>query len=263
MSVNPYLANYETWCVQKCPFCGRGMPVVARGYVFVAGEGHPSPDRGYSFCNCKNVWYTDWSNIDQFSYFVPEYTDSHQRDFYEQEVHRLFNHHIKRIVQESNGGKMVLDLGCVVSYLLDCAKSKGFETTGLDIIEHPKLGHKQIVGNFDNIIIDDKFDIIYSNHFFEHIQYPLEGLKKCYDMLNPGGLLFVSMPDPFQIPWYNPGLWGNFILRQHHIMWDMDSFCDEAEKLGFTTIFKKRNFDVRLLRDMHLLFKKDKWKPIG
>jgi hypothetical protein len=75
-------------------------------------------------------------------------------------------------------------------------------------------------------------------------------------MLTVGGLIFISMPDPFQINWGDHYAWGNFVLRQHHIMWDRDSFCEEMEKIEFTTIFKRRNYDVRRLRDYHLLFKK-------
>jgi SAM-dependent methyltransferase len=256
MSVNPKFPNYEKWCVQKCPLCAQDMIAIANGYVAVDDKYYPSHDRGYSFCNCKNIFFTDWSNIDQGSYFVPEYTKAHYRGEHQKQMKELYRHYVKRIVEESNGGKKVLDLGSVTNYLLNEAQEDGFDTTGWDILHHEDFWHKQITGDFDKISVLDKFDIIYANHFFEHIHYPLEAIKKCYGMLNVGGLIFISMPDPFQIDWNDSSKWHNFILRQHHIMWDKDSFCEEMESIGFKTIFKIRNYDIRRLRDMHLLFKK-------
>jgi SAM-dependent methyltransferase len=256
MSVNKCFSKVESWCLQKCPLCGQEKTVIVNGAVFVNDHTQQSPDRGYSFCNCRNIFFTDWSNIDQDSYFVPEYVSAHYRGEHEKQMKELYQHYIKQIKAESNGGKKVLDLGSVTNYLLNFAQADGFDTTGWDILKHEDFGHKQITGDFDKISVLEKFDIIYSNHFFEHIHYPLEAIKKCYEMLNVGGLIFISMPDPFQIWWENYTLWGNFILRQHHILWDKDSFCDEMEAVGFKTIFSIRNYDIRRLRDMHLLFKK-------
>jgi len=219
-------------------------------------KAHPTHDEGYSFCNCKNIWFTEWRHIDQGSYFNPHYTEDHKQEGYKEHLHKLFEHYSRDLFIHGNTGKKLLDLGYVVDYFLDIAKNYGYETTGLDIAPHKGSSHRLIQANFDKDTIDEKFDVIVANHFFEHIQYPIEAISKCYYMLKDGGLLFVSMPDPFQINWSNPNLWAHWLIRQHYIMWDMDSFCGEVEKTGFRTKFKIRNFDVRPLRDYHLLFKK-------
>ena len=257
MSVNPKFAKCEPWCLQTCPLCGQQMIVIINGVVFVQDKGYACPDRGYSFCNCRNIFFTDWSNIDQSEYFTEEYSTDHKARYcHDQQMQDLFKEYIELIEKESNGGKKLLDIGSVTNYLLREAELRGYKTTGLDIVEHKNFGHTQIIGDFDEIEVLEKFDVIFCNHFLEHIRYPLKAMKKCYDMLNVGGLIFVSMPDPFMIDWNNPAVWGNFILRQHYILWDMDSFCEEMEKIGFKTILKKRNYDIRRLRDYHLLFKK-------
>jgi len=249
------MPDVEPWCLQACPFCGGKKPIVVHGTVIVNREAHPTHDRGYSFCNCKNIWYTNWENIDQGSYFNPQYTEDHKQDGYRDHLQILFRHYMRDFFLNGNCGKKILDLGYVVDYFLDEAREYNYETVGLDIAPHTST-HRLIQADFDKDVIDEKFDIIVANHFFEHIHYPLEALKKCFNMLNQGGILFISMPDPFQIDWASPNLWAHWILRQHYIMWDMDSFCDEAEAIGFKTKIKRRNFDVRPLRDMHLLFKK-------
>lgn len=256
MSIAPCLSNVEPWCLQTCPFCGHQQPVVVNGIVLVNKKAHQTHDRGYSFCNCKNIWFTDWANIDQSSYLNPQYTEDHKQDGYRDHLKKLFKHYQTSFFIHGNSGPRLLDLGYVVDYLLDEAKLFGYETTGLDIGPHSGSNHRLIQADFDKDTIEEKFDIIIANHFFEHIHYPLEGLKKCYSMLNPGGLLFISMPDPFQIDWRDPNIWAHWFIRQHYIMWDLESFCDEAHAIGFKTKLSVRNFDVRPLRDYHLLFKK-------
>lgn len=256
MSVSQSLPTYETWSVQACPFCGSEQPMVVTGITFIGEESFDVPDRGYSFCNCKNIWFTNWSNIDQGTYVDPTYAKKHDSKYYTDLVKQLFRGYAELLIKESNGGKKFLDLGSVNQYLLDEARASGFDTYGLDITNREDFGHQLIVCDMDSGEIYEKFDVIMANHFFEHIHHPLEVLAKCYKALNEGGLLFVSMPDPFQVNWNVPKMWRNWAIRQHYIMWDMDSFCEEANKIGFKTLLKKRNLDVRPLQDMHLLFRK-------
>ena len=153
------------------------------------------------------------------------------------------------------GGKL-LDLGAITPSILDEAKLLGFETTGWDMFKRKDSGHDFIVGDFETEETLKTFDVIWANHVFEHFHYPLEVLKKCYNLLNDKGKLFVGMPDPFFIAFENVYNWSHWLLRSHHIMWDMDSFCDEAEKVGFKTIMKHRNTEVNPQMDMHLIFEK-------
>ena len=69
-------------------------------------------------------------------------------------------------------------------------------------------------------------------------------------------LLFISAPDPFQVNWEIPTRFASWAVRQHYIMWDMDSLIEEVEMRGFKNVYKKRNLDYRWLQDYHLLFKK-------
>ena len=150
-----------------------------------------------------------------------------------------------------------MDIGCETDYLLDHAKEAGYDTVGMDLLLHGETIHEMIVGDMDKIDeIPGKYDVIFANHLFEHLHYPVKAMKKVYEALNEGGLLFVSGPDPFQVNWDMPKRFTNWVVRQHYIMWDMDSFCNEMEENGFKTIMKKRNLDLRYLQDYHLLFKK-------
>lgn len=49
--------------MQECPFCGRQNRIVMKG-VYKEGEKvELCPDMGYSFCNCKDIFYTREENL--------------------------------------------------------------------------------------------------------------------------------------------------------------------------------------------------------
>ena len=257
MSVDKMFPRFEPYSIQSCPLCGRDNIMVVNGYVSVHNTKVVAvPDQGYSFCNCKNVWYTNWKNIDQTNYFDSEYSSLHYRERYRKEIERLFKEYKPMFEQYGNGGKKLVDLGCVVDFFVDAATAGGYDATGLDITKHKLTKCKFIIADFDRAEIEDKFDIVVANHFIEHLHYPERSFKKMYNMLNDGGLLFVSAPDPFQVNWDMPERWSAWAVRQHYIMWDMDSLIEEYEARGFKLLYKKRNIDVRWLQDYHLLFKK-------
>lgn len=63
MSVAKQLQVYKPIFMQKCPLCGTTQPMMIRG-LWVDGDEHRLyPDMGYSFCNCRNIFFTKWENI--------------------------------------------------------------------------------------------------------------------------------------------------------------------------------------------------------
>ena len=51
---------------QACPLCGQLQTIMMRGktHDLETDEIGVVGDRGYSFCNCRNIFFTDWKNID-------------------------------------------------------------------------------------------------------------------------------------------------------------------------------------------------------
>ena len=63
MSIAKRLPDVDPLFMQKCPFCGRENRIVVKG-VYKKGDNHELyPDIGYSFCNCKAVFYTNYENV--------------------------------------------------------------------------------------------------------------------------------------------------------------------------------------------------------
>ncbi len=261
MSTDQRASEIIYWCKQECPFCHEDKIVIANGLIRSGEKIELYPDRGYSFCNCKNIWFTDWSNID-LPYYNQSIIEKEHKDSkdYKKGCKEILQHYL-RLDKIHNGGygkNMFLDLGSIAPFTLDEAKRLGFETTGFDMFERKDFGHDLVVGDFEIISLFEpkSFNLIWANHIFEHFHYPLEALKKCYDLLSDNGEIFVAMPDPFFINFENIYTFPHFLLRNHHIMWDMDSFIDEAEKIGFKNTLRYRNTEVNVHEDMHLVFKK-------
>lgn len=64
MSIDKGLKPIDPFFVQTCPICGASQRMMIKGlYLDKEGKGTLYPDMGYSFCNCKNIFFTKWENI--------------------------------------------------------------------------------------------------------------------------------------------------------------------------------------------------------
>jgi len=247
---------------QRCPLCNEEQDVIVNGWEDSkdTGKGYRdvtiSEEKGYSFCNCRNILFTSWSNISQEIYDA-SYTNRYDSKQTEKALSKYLTY--LPIIQNNTKGKDLLEIGCINPVILDGFKLAGYNTYALDIIEHKFVGHGNLTGNFETIDLQKKFDVIWASHIFEHFKDPISAVGKCSDLLNKDGLLFVAMPDPYFIDWkVNPYQWGHWHLKEHHILWDMASFCNVLKEKGFEIIFAKRNFggDFICVTDMHILAKR-------
>ena len=242
--------------LQKCPLCGEEQPVFIYGMIRDIENRDKitiSTDKGYSFCNCNNIFYTDCGNMAS-----DYYDDDYKTGYGNPDIEILAQHYVKNYFHLFNGKKSFLEIGCTYDYLLECAEQYGMNPTGLDINESVHSKYKFITGNFETVKIDEKFDAIWASHVFEHFKKPLNAMAKAYNILEDGGRIFIAMPDPFFINHNNVHSWQHWHVKEHHIMWDMESFIDKMEMIGFKCILKERNIDPHFIctGDYHLVFNK-------
>ncbi len=248
---------------QTCPLCANIQDVIIHGHRPVVGEEGQvqfDKDKGYSFCNCRNIFFTDWKNINQGVY-DPNY---HKKYVNPTSKYLLSNYIVNygQLIKDSLNHKTfgkAIEIGCVAPDVLDGLSRMGMKTYALDIVDHSFGKHQSIVENFEDYpLAKGAYSLIWASHIFEHFKDPIKAIKHCFDSLHPGGLLFVAMPDPYFIDWKVPHLWGHWHLDEHHIMWDMDSFAEALEEKGFEIIMKKHNvgYDHICIGDMHILARK-------
>jgi SAM-dependent methyltransferase len=97
----------------------------------------------------------------------------------------------------------LLDVGCGHGVLLDEARKRGYESTGLelsaDAARHARdsLGldvHEVPLESFDPGA--RRFDVIMLADVIEHLEDPVGALDRCHELLADGGVLVVVTPDP-------------------------------------------------------------------
>lgn len=88
----------------------------------------------------------------------------------------------------------------------------------------------------------DKFDIITIHHVLEHIAEPQVFVRNIVSHLNPGGLIFLTMPDPYR--WYPrliKGRWQWF-NSDHLVMYSVQGCRKLFEQNGLHLVSEKRSF---------------------
>jgi hypothetical protein len=63
MAIAKELPEVNPLFMQKCPACGRMNRMVVKGVYKNGDKTELYPDIGYSFCNCKAIFYTNYENI--------------------------------------------------------------------------------------------------------------------------------------------------------------------------------------------------------
>lgn len=140
-------------------------------------------------------------------------------------------------------GKSVLDIG-VVEHTRDAASSRNWlhghlkrhaaRCVGVDILEAEvkylrAQGYDVIVADITISPLPEKFDVIIGGEVLEHIDAPGMFMRNCAAMLNPGGLLAITVPNP----WYINAVVKNG-LRRH-------TFVDSADHVAWydaSTLFE-------------------------
>jgi SAM-dependent methyltransferase len=230
-------------------------PVVLYGLAkdLAAGKQSVTCDMGYSFCNCYNIFYTDKKNLDNTIY-GGEYESKYDG------LESLYEPYFKFIEPVSSG--TFCEIGTVNDAIMDEAIAKGYSRAYCFDIGKRKTKHYQHIGDFEKVKASDlltKFDYIFMSHVFEHFVSPVDTACELGKLLNSGGTLFISMPDPAQIDWKQPYSWQHFWVREHYILWDMESFAEFIEKhAGLKCVHRERNYFTGSITtgDYRLVFKK-------
>lgn len=97
--------------------------------------------------------------------------------------------------------RRVLDLGCSSGLLAAEVTAMGHEVTGVDATAFPEAKDRMahfVCANLDDgvpVEVGRNFDVIIAGDVLEHVRYPDVILGQFRDLLGPGGLALVSIPN--------------------------------------------------------------------
>lgn len=126
------------------------------------------------------------------------------------------------LLPAAGAGRRYLDIGCAYGGFLRAFHAQGYHTHGVEILPNlyelgklncQGLPHNQIWhGDFLSMAFADMpgFDVITCNDVIEHVQDARAAMEKMATLINPGGLLYMEIPNKDCIPFVRED--GHFLL---------------------------------------------------
>ena len=219
--------------------------------------------RAYSCCRLCGHWYSD-HKMDLTSLYSGAYVESTYGDRMRETFDRILTlpaeksdnaGRVARVIGFAAhffpSGKMptLLDVGSGLGVFPYRMKEAGWNCSALDpdprAVAHLKdvVGVQAVNGNFMSIGTDllGTFDVITFNKVLEHVEDPVTMLSKASRYLNPGGFVYVEVPDGEAAASEGPGREEFFI--EHHHVFSMASLAMMASRAGFCAL------DIERLRE--------------
>lgn len=159
------------------------------------------------------------------------------------------NYNLEQFEKRFGKKKSLLEIGAGCGYFLNSAKKYGYNVEGIEISD---FGCKFAKDNFNlNLFQGDvttfstnkTYDLIYMSHSLEHMDNPLEVLKKAYSMLNNNGVLWTIVPNYKSIERYLQNEnWEAWSLPYHLFHFEPKTLKSVITKAGFDIISIERTF---------------------
>lgn len=222
---------------QNCPFCRRFSQRSISADLFKCG-------------NCSLVFNVNCKSLSyDRDYFISEYLEQYGKTYLDDfdNIYRLSNLRLDRIlklISKIKSGQTLLDIGSAAGFFLKAAqdreitKLKGIEISAfaadycrnnfsIDVIQSP----------FEQAEIIEKFDIITSWFFIEHLPDPLDAMKRIYNLLNDGGVFALAVPSFFGPAFYlSRKDWIKTHPKDHRIDLSPKGAKKILKKIGFKKV---------------------------
>ena len=132
--------------------------------------------------------------FDKIIALPPKKSDNRQR------VARICDYVLPQL-QTGGGQPTLLDVGAGLGVFPHGMKEAGWRCTAIDPDERSQqhavdvIGIDGLCGDFMKIENPGRFDLITFNKVLEHVEDPTAMLSRAVEFLNPGGFVYVELPD--------------------------------------------------------------------
>lgn len=182
------------------------------------------------------------------SYFTSKITKGGYFNYIEESaVNKLtFNHRLKTIEERLGRKGQLLDIGCALGDFLEVSRDKlwrnsyGTEISDYAIKQCHKKGLKVYKLNLQKkqrIFPKNSLDVVTMQDVVEHLKNPKQELREVYNLLKPGGLLFITTPNLNSLSQKLMGrYWYHYKKGEHLIYFNSDNIALLLKKSGFKNI---------------------------
>lgn len=183
----------------------------------------------------------------------PDYKKYHRDEEYKEFETHFRNIFLKRvqIIERffAEPGK-VLEIGCSVGILLTILKEKGWEVWGVEPSKSANAARKRGIKIVNKIferadLPRGYFDLIILNHTLEHLENPLNILKKARTLLKKGGKIFVDVPNFGSLSSRFLGSrWPYLAPGEHLYHFEPRTLKEVIKRAGFKVIFESSHSGI-------------------
>ncbi len=170
--------------------------------------------------------------------------------------------------------EQLLDLGTADGLMLDILNSAhsinkciGLDLS-IDLLKHCQKSWNPVYANACYVPIKDNcIDVIVCTAVLEHVSNPAQLFKECYRLLSPGGIMALTVPDPF---WSNfseninahlAAIFGITDQDQHNSVPGIPKICAYAKEAGFAVLETRKfmlspvgfPFEIQIEHILHTL----------
>ena len=138
-------------------------------------------------------------------------------------------------------GSRLLDVGCGNGKFVAQMQSVGWEASGIDpdpvsSAQAVAAGLDVRSGSIETLpgIENSSFDAVSLHHVIEHLHKPLETLRRCWQILKPGGTIVIATPNFSSLGHYAfDADWFHLSPPMHLVIFTSDSLRGALEATGF------------------------------
>lgn len=166
-----------------------------------------------------------------------------------------------REIEIHSRGKRLLDLGCGVGIVCRAMAKKMDQVVGVDGSSKKILQAKRLTKNdnvtyvhslFDDFVPNKIFDTIVLTNVLEHIQEPVDLLRRAWSWLKPGGIVIATVPNALALHkriGKHMGLIKNYyelteadLSKGHKRIYDANRLRNDIEAAGLQVVVLKGVF---------------------
>ena len=254
-------ADHSTPVGYTCRLCGDAIELRYPGVTDWADQGAFAPSSHEVGAHgdlyvCRRCGTVQTGELPTPEFLESRYADTQDFEYLDQEDgrRRSARRLLSLLAQRVAPGRM-LDIGCGHGLLMDEARRRGWDPTGLEF-SHSAVRHARSLGltvlehSIEEAPLQEgSFDAVMAVDLIEHVTEPREFVRRCRSLLAPGGALVIATPDPESLlaRAFGQRWWGYIPAHLHLLPRRMLRELLEADGLTLSD-------DVAMVRDFSVSY---------
>ena len=225
---------------KSCVLCGTNSGIRAFASI--------EPDFKILICTDCRLGFTSPPPADsEIGKYYPEkyYGKENVRfnEFFEY-LTRIFRKRRARVISRCTPVGRVLDVGCGRGLTLGYLKGMGYQAQGIELSDRAAWHARNVLGlDIETVEFlkapcpNGEYNAVIFWHSFEHLRLPMESVDRARELLKPGGIICIAVPnfDSLQARWFGK-YWFHLDIPRHYYHFSTRAVVEILSRRGFKVI---------------------------